>query len=74
MPVRIDLLTVISFDGFDYDSRTYYQQEKDILQPRLEALGYKKVTWSHGERDDFGPLIRKCDAYKDGKLVHFFYG
>lgn len=69
-----NLFEHISSEGFSYDSRTYLQQEIDILQPRLEALGYTSITWLPGESDSWGPLTRVCMATKDHELVWFVYG
>ena len=71
----IDLMDLISFEGFHFARATYRDQEIEILQPRLEALGYSEIKWYDGERDSFGPLIRKCSATDpDGKSVELFYG
>ena len=70
-----DLITLISFEGFEWDSKTFYQQERDLLQPRMEALGYTEIIWLQGETDSFGPLTRVCRAFdKDGELHWFVYG
>jgi hypothetical protein len=68
-----DLSQVISFEGFSYPD--YYRGEREILQPRLEALGYTNVQWYMGEQDEFGPLSRVCYATKaDGNIERFIYG
>lgn len=68
----IDLGSVISFDGFDH--KTYALDELEILQPRLEAMGYREVSWFPGEMDCFGPLTRLCRAMKNLEAVWFVYG
>jgi hypothetical protein len=71
---RINLMDLISFDGFGFDEN-YREQEKTILQPQLERLGYTDIQWGEGERDTWGPLTRTCRAYtRDGELTRFFYG
>lgn len=68
----LDLMNFISFEGFDW--KEYYKGEKEILQPRLEALGFTNVKWSPGETDSFGPLSRVCKAKTlTGKAVSFVY-
>ena len=70
-----NLTDVIDFEGFDFDSRTYLDQEIDILEPRLKVLGYTEIRWLPGETDSFGPLTRVCKAVSpSGKEVTFFYG
>lgn len=70
-----DLTDVISFSGFGFSSETYRQQEVELLQPQLEALGYTEIIWLPGEADSFSPLSRVCRAFdKDGELHWFFYG
>lgn len=67
------LQDAIRFDGFDYTH--YYRDEKLVLTPRLEALGFTDIEFSMGEVDSFGPLIRLCHATAaDGKRHKFFYG
>lgn len=68
-----DLQTVISFEGFDHAH--YYRDERTILEPRLQELGYCYFSWRTGERDSFGPLIRCLTAATlDGEPVQFWYG
>ena len=67
-----DLYEVISFEGFSFAS--WRQGESDVLQPRLEALGYTDIKWFMGEHDSFGPLTRICHAKKDGVLEKLTYG
>jgi hypothetical protein len=75
MSDNVDLFKVISFDGFDFDAKTYRRQEITILQPRLELLGYTECRWSMGESDSFGPLSRICEAKNpEGKIVRLVYG
>lgn len=64
---------VVSFEDYDFNGRLE-QQEKEILQPQLEALGYTNISWEPGDEDSFGPLVRVCKAYLDGKLIHLVYG
>jgi hypothetical protein len=75
-PVYIPLMTVIDFEGFEFLSHGgYIEQEREILQPRLEALGYSNIYWFEGETDSFGPLTRRCRAVdKRGDTVWFVYG
>ena len=66
---------LISFDGFEWNSKTYFEQERTILQPRMEALGYSEIIWLNGEQDSFGPLTRVCRAFdRKGDLHWFVYG
>jgi len=68
-----DLYEYISFEGFHFAD--YYDGEREILQPRLEALGYTDIKWSMGERDSFGPLTRVCRAVSvENKVTWFIYG
>lgn len=65
---------VIVLTGLTYDEN-YINQEKELLTPRLEAVGYTNIQWQDGERDSFGPLTRVCscnDRY--GNRVYFIYG
>lgn len=69
----VDLTDVVNFEGFDWEK--YYEGERDILQPQLEALGYIRFEWGMGEQDSFGPLSRMCKALNtEGKVAWFFYG
>lgn len=69
----IDLMKIISFEGFDFER--YYNDEVEVLQPRLEELGFKEIEWSMGEADSFGPLSRICKAKTStGEYVYFVYG
>jgi hypothetical protein len=71
----IDLSTIISFAGFWNNHAAYRRGELDILQPRMEALGYMDIEWYPGETDSFGPLTRMCKALNtEGETVIFFYG
>jgi hypothetical protein len=64
---------VIPFAGFDFVM--YYQGERELLKPRLEALGYTKIKFEMGEYDSFGPLTRVCKAKDaEGKDRRFIYG
>jgi hypothetical protein len=38
-----DLKDIVDFTGFDFDN--YRVDEKRILQPQIEALGYENVQW-----------------------------
>jgi hypothetical protein len=68
-----DLSSIISFDDFHFEN--YSEDEVSVLQPRLESLGYKNITWLKGETDSFGPLTRICHAYTaDNQLTRFMYG
>ena len=68
------LSSVISLEGLTY-GKGYRQQELDLLQPRLEALGYTEIEWGEGESDSFGPLTRVCQATNtSGVREYFFYG
>jgi hypothetical protein len=69
----VDLHKFISFEGFNYDN--YYVDEREILQPQLEELGFSEFEWSMGEADSFGPLTRVCKAKtSNDQIVHFVYG
>jgi hypothetical protein len=69
------LYEIISFEGFGFYKHNYRKQEVEILQPRLEELGYTNVSWHAGESDSFGPLTRICKATDPtGKHVRFMYG
>jgi hypothetical protein len=57
--------------GFDFNN--YYTCEKRMIAPLMERDGYTSIRFIMGERDSFGPLSRVVEAYKDGKLVRFFY-
>jgi len=73
MSEALELDEVISFEGFVFSK--WYEGEPQILQPRLEALGYTNVKWFMGERDSFGPLTRYCEATTpDGDRVKLWYG
>lgn len=63
----------LSFEGFDW--KNYWESEKEILQPQLEALGLTVEKWFNGETDSWGPLSRVAlivDAY--GQRAYFIYG
>jgi hypothetical protein len=69
-----ELHTVISLEGLRYDLG-FATQEVELLQPRLEKLGYSHIKWGMGEYDSFGPLTRTCMARnQNGEVVWFFYG
>jgi hypothetical protein len=68
-----DLYDLISFEGFEYS--LWSRHEVEILQPRMETLGFINVTWLPGETDSFGPLTRVCRAEDaEGKTRWFLYG
>jgi hypothetical protein len=65
---------VIVLTGFAYDKK-FREQEVELLEPRLRAVGYVNIHWSDGERDSFGPLTRVCSATNQyGERVYFVYG
>lgn len=69
------LQDIIDFDGFSFAHGEWSRGEVEILQPRLEKLGYTDVQWTMGESDCFGPLTRVCQVKdSDGELHWFFYG
>jgi hypothetical protein len=66
---------VIVLTGLHYTPETYREQEINLLEPRLRAVGYVNIHWSDGERDSFGPLTRVCSATNQyGERVYFVYG
>lgn len=68
---------IISFARFHFNVPTskIIQQEKEILEPQLIALGYTNISWWMGEEDAFGPLSRLCRATNNhGDEVEFIYG
>lgn len=70
-----DLSKLISFEGFSFARERYRRDELNILQPRLEDLGYHDIEWGPGETDSFGPLTRVCSAKTStGHTVWFCYG
>jgi hypothetical protein len=69
------LADVIPTHGLTFNQQTYRQEEREILQPRLEHIGYTQVYWQDGDRDSFGPLTRVCSAIDPyGDRVYFVYG
>jgi len=67
------LTELLDFDKFDFEE--YFRDEKRVLQPQLEFLGYTDINWGSGEGDSFGPLTRICRAKdKNGNVVYFMYG
>ena len=65
----IDWPSCFSFDH-------YRRDEKELLDNRLWAKGYKKVgEWRTTEGDTWGPLSRAC-RYKtpEGEVVDVWYG
>lgn len=70
-----ELSNVISLDDITFGPHTYGDEELDILQPRLVAVGYTEIVWSMGERDAFGPLSRVCTCRDAaGEVRKFVYG
>jgi hypothetical protein len=73
-PYYIPPTTIISLEGLTY-GENYVQEEINIINPQLEALGYTDIKWLPGETDSFGPLTRLARAYNaEGDLVWFTYG
>ena len=69
----IMLTDFVDFSNFDYGE--YIRDEKAVLQPQLEFLGYTDAIWGSGEADSFGPLTRICRAKdKFGNTQYFMYG
>jgi hypothetical protein len=74
MPNYVQLWSVIDTTGLHFDGR-YLEEERTILQPQLEKLGYYNIVWQEGETDSFSPLTRVCKAVNPaGEIVHFVYG
>ena len=70
-----ELSNVISLKGITFQRDTYLDEELEILQPRLVALGYTEVKWRMGDSDAFGPLTRVCVCWDAaGKFRKFVYG
>ncbi len=70
-----DLLAFLGDAAATFDFGDYYNGERRILRPALEARGFKNISFYMVEQDSFGPLIRGVvanDSY--GKRVRFFYG
>ena len=68
-----DLHEIISFEDFDF--MFHLRDEKDILQPQLEKLGFINISWGSGETDSFGPLTRVCRVTdKFGNFHYYVYG
>ena len=70
----IELESIISFDGFDRDN--YPEDEVKVLQPRIEVLGYHKITWMDYDKNYLAwSEARVCKAVgQDGAIVWFVYG
>jgi hypothetical protein len=63
-------LSELSFSPFKYQA-----EEIRFLNPQLEELGYKDITWETGDGDSFGPLTRVARmTAPDGKKVWWMYG
>lgn len=74
-PEYEELSNVISLEGITFQRETYLDEELNILQPRLVALGYTQIRWSMGDSDAFGPLTRVCIARDAaGEVRRFVYG
>jgi len=74
-PYYVELYELISFEGFSYALDQYLIDEREILQPQLEALGYTRIIWVKGESDDFGPLTRVVVMTDpSGKRCYGIYG
>lgn len=68
---------IISFARFRFNVpiSIIFEQERDILEPQLRALGYSSFCWLPGETDEFGPLTRRVRMLnKYNEEVDFFYG
>lgn len=71
----INLMELISFDGFDFSNEGFLKSEQDIIKPQLEEMGFTNIFFRAGESDSFGPLTRVVQATTfQGKVVWFFYG
>lgn len=63
----------LSYAGFDW--KDYRGSEKSVLQPQLEALGFRVTRWGMGEYDSFGPLSRTAQLVDvNGVTITFSYG
>jgi len=71
----IDTSESSGYCNCDYHSNhpTYYDWERNIAKPALEALGYRCVVFADGERDSFGPLSRLVYAKKENERFTFYY-
>lgn len=69
-----ELYSVIPWPAaFDYSN--YRHDEAALLQPLLEAAGYRNVSFHMGECDSFGPVTRIVRARtSQGARVAFIYG
>ena len=56
------------------DTYAYLQWEREVAQPALEAVGFRVLRWTTGERDSFGPLSRVCHAVRDNHAFQLAYG
>lgn len=75
VPEYEELSNVISLDGIRFMPHTYLDEELNVLQPRLMALGYTEIVWSMGDRDSWGPITRICTARDAvGEIRSFIYG
>lgn len=64
---------LLDFSNFDW--HLWLRDEREVLQPQLEAMGYTNVFWSMGDHDFFGPLTRVCRAIDtNGEMRWFIYG
>ncbi len=74
-PTYEELSNVISIEGLSWEPNRYLDDELNILQPRLVAVGYTEIEWGPGEHDSFGPLTRTCTARDAaGEVRAFIYG
>ena len=74
-PEYEELSNVISIDGLSWEPNRYLDEELNVLQPRLVALGYTEIRWSMGDHDSFGPLTRICTCRNAaGEVKAFIYG
>lgn len=65
-PPLYDLETVLKINGlefppmFNFDRSALQHDERTMLNPLLESLGFCDITWHTGEADSFGVLTRYC--------------
>lgn len=68
-----ELRAVVSFDDFDYGE--YLRDERRVLQPQIEALGYRVQCWMdqpHNYLAHATARVCKC-IYPDGSVRWFIY-
>ena len=77
-PVELDLADLLPEDVFNdprcFDSHGYFDWEREVAAPLLEAKGFKVCRWWSEDEDSFGPLVRAVELEKDGKRQRYFYG